>query len=332
MEPHQFNYSMGIMVPGGKDLRPYMLSTVLDSKARISCVSETTICALQKRFPRVDMVRPYDSEQHQIVLADGRAVPIEWQTCTLTATIMMPWVPVAIWLALAVMPGEDDLLILGSRTLREKLIIDVMNQLRDTATASGGGASTTEKAPAKVPPMKPGVIGVRRVVVTMEVMQQAAGIEVEAAGETDRFKDMLLDRGSKMMTGFDDNEMQQREQALENAILVPAQAGIPPDDVAKLRHLVLGRYKEAFRRRLTDEPRAQVKPMRMVWTSTVQITKAKTRLYAPKKRARSSKQMQMLKRVHMVYLNPQATFVSIAMALPKGDTYRMVANYRAAND
>ena len=40
----------------------------------------------------------------------------------------------------------------------------------------------------------------------------------------------------------------------------------------------------------------------------------------------------MLERAHMVYRNPQATFASVTMALPKGDVYRMVANYRAAND
>ena len=40
----------------------------------------------------------------------------------------------------------------------------------------------------------------------------------------------------------------------------------------------------------------------------------------------------MLERAHMVYLILQATFASVAMALPKGDTYRVVADYRAVND
>ena len=40
-----------------------------------------------------DMVQPYDGEQHQVVLADGWAVPIKRQTCSLTATIMTPWAP-----------------------------------------------------------------------------------------------------------------------------------------------------------------------------------------------------------------------------------------------
>ena len=43
-----------------------------------------------KAVSGVDVVQPYDGEQYQVVLADGRAVPIERQTCSLTATIMTP--------------------------------------------------------------------------------------------------------------------------------------------------------------------------------------------------------------------------------------------------
>ena len=65
-----------------------------------------------------------------------------------------------------------------------------------------------------------------------------------------------------MMSG--DSEMQQRDQALKDEILRAAQAGIPPDAVAKLRHLALGHYKEGSRRRLTGEPTTHVGPMRLV--------------------------------------------------------------------
>ena len=84
MEPHQFHCSTGIMVLGGEDSEPYMMNTVLDSGAGILCVSDkfnpssvVTIYALQKRFPGVGVVHPYDGEQHQVALADGRSVPIE---------------------------------------------------------------------------------------------------------------------------------------------------------------------------------------------------------------------------------------------------------------
>ena len=89
-----------------------------------------------KAFPGVDVVRPY-CEQHQVVLADGRAVLIERQTCALMATIMAPWTLVVVRLALVVIPREEDSLILGAKTLREKVDKDVIKQFRDTAAASG---------------------------------------------------------------------------------------------------------------------------------------------------------------------------------------------------
>ena len=93
-----------------------------------------------------------------------------------------------------------------------------------------------------------------------------------------------------------------------------------------------GPLHEVFRRGLTGEPPAHVEPMRLALESTAQTTKAKTRLYAPEKRAWLSEKMQMLERGHTVYRSPQVTLASVAMALPKGDTHRMVVDYRVAND
>ena len=92
------------MVPGVEDSEPSMVGTVLDSGAGISCVCEATVCALRKWLLEIDVVRPSDGEQHQVVLADGRAVSIERRTCTPTVAIMTPWASVAIWLTLALMP------------------------------------------------------------------------------------------------------------------------------------------------------------------------------------------------------------------------------------
>ena len=91
--------------------------------------------------------------------------------------------------------------------------------------------------------MPPGVIDVRRVAVTMEAMEQVDDIEGEGTGETDEFKDALLDGGPKVMMDSGGGEMKQSEQALKNTIVTVDQAGMPPDDVAELWRLVLSRYK-----------------------------------------------------------------------------------------
>ena len=81
------------------------------------------------------------------------------------------------------MPEEDDSFIQESTTLREKLNVDVIKQLKYMAAASRGGANSMYPAVADMPAMPPEVISVRHLAVTMEGMQQVANIEVEFAGK-----------------------------------------------------------------------------------------------------------------------------------------------------
>ena len=97
--------------------------------------------------------------------------------------------------------------ILRSKTLGEKLSIDVMKQVRDTSAASGGGTSSTDHSLTEVLTMRHKIIAMRRMAVTMEVMQKVTDIEVEAAGETNGFKDALRDRELEMMMSFSNREI-----------------------------------------------------------------------------------------------------------------------------
>ena len=239
-----------------------MVRTILNSGAGILCVSETTVCPLQTWFPGVDIVRPHDDDYHQVVLADRQTAAIGCQTCTLAATILTLWALVAIRLALPVMAREDGSLTLRSKMLCEKLNQNVMKQLRQTTAASGGGVSSMESAPAGVSALPSEVVGMRRVAVIIEVIKQVGDIEVEVARERDRFKNALLDLSPTITMDCSDSEMQQREQALDAAILRAAQADMPPDDMDKIRRLV--HYMEAFRRGLTGEPPAQMSRMWLV--------------------------------------------------------------------
>ena len=100
----------------------------------------------------------------------------------------------------------------------------MMEWLKDTATTSGGGGSSTGPAPAKLRSLQPKVVGVRRVTATMKPMQREVGIGVKAAEEIHGFKDTLLDKGRKILTGSFYSDMQQRsKQAFEYAVLRLAQ-------------------------------------------------------------------------------------------------------------
>ena len=101
----------------------------------------------------------------------------------------------------------DDPLILGSKTLRDKPSKNMMVQPKGMATASGGGVSSTEPAASKVRAMHSKVVGVRRVPVKVNAMQQVVDIGVRATEKTDGFMDALINRGRNIVTGSCNSDM-----------------------------------------------------------------------------------------------------------------------------
>ena len=65
-----------------------------------------------------------------VQLANGQKVVVRNKTRTLQVAIGTSSSPVVISTAFAVIPGTDSVLILGSKTLSEKLGIDVMASLK----------------------------------------------------------------------------------------------------------------------------------------------------------------------------------------------------------
>ena len=101
----------------------------------------------------------------------------------------------------------DDSLILGSKTLRDKPSKKIMGQPKGMATASGGGVSSTEPAGSKVRAMQSKVVGVRRVTVKVNAMQQVVDIAVRATEKTDGFMDALINRGRNIATSSRNGDM-----------------------------------------------------------------------------------------------------------------------------
>lgn len=68
---------------------------------------------LQAKFPDVKIVGPMDTPQ-QIRVADGRVLQVIEKTCLVRVALHTSWVPVTVdWFSFAVMPGTDDVVILG---------------------------------------------------------------------------------------------------------------------------------------------------------------------------------------------------------------------------
>lgn len=66
-------------------------------------------------------------------VADGREIPIQTKTRLEHLTVVLtPWAPVEVKLALAVLPGVDAVLTIGSKYMRDDLIgIDVLATLEE---------------------------------------------------------------------------------------------------------------------------------------------------------------------------------------------------------
>lgn len=141
VEPVQYHCSrciMGIMVSEGERYGRYMLKTVLDSGSGISIVGEG-LRHLQQPFQGITLVHPYEG---------GPTVYVDF----LAAHVMTPWAPVEIRRAVSILPRGDNTLILGSKTLWEKLNTDAMDGLwrarMSSKTRRAPGISSSETLPA----------------------------------------------------------------------------------------------------------------------------------------------------------------------------------------
>ena len=216
----------------------------------------------------------------------------------------------------AVMPGDDNVVILGNPTLK-LLGIDVDDSL---------GTRTRERA---------ALIGVdtaayrqcHRVIVSVDALQQQqCGTPEEPDGAVER----LVARGPDIDMDSEE-ELRARSEALEEAVLASAAAWLDESHVKRLRD-VIGRRWNAFRRGLRrGDPPARVDPLRVTLKSGARPVKAWPRVYNPVKTACLAACMASLAALGLVFLNMQAVWASAAMATPKKGWFRLVNDFRAAN-
>ena len=74
----------------------------------------------------------------RVVMSLGQECDIERKSCPLHSTIETPWGPVQFTMPFIVPPGGGDVVIIGQKTLREKLGIDVMAQLKASVLKACG--------------------------------------------------------------------------------------------------------------------------------------------------------------------------------------------------
>ena len=329
IEPLRYHCGAELAARGGKTLEPLRMQAVLDSASGVTGISERLLERLRRHFGGVD-VSPLKSGPCQVSVADGRALTARYQTTDdLQVTLRAPHGRISFRVAFVILPGSDDVMIIGSKTLRESLDIDIVQAFHQRVSQVG----ELFAAPGAAVRADETVSSVRRLSgpgLTLKGMLQAQ-VEDALPDPPDEFCETLVSHGPAMFMEAGE-EVAARREALVGALRVAVEVGLPEGCVAELEEIVLGECFDAFRRTLTGQTPARVAPMRVTLKQGADLSqvKAKPRVYPPpEKSAWLKEHFELLCETGMVYPNPQANCASVAMAFPKGPGkgYRLVADF-----
>ena len=107
-------------------------------------------------------------------------MPLAQQTCMLKVSVLTPRGQVGIRLAVAVLPGGNDVPMLGSKTLWEQVNIHVMDGSKAKVLGpdipGAGGQEELARRPG-------GHVSIRHVYLTLDAVQPITDLEAPAGGE-----------------------------------------------------------------------------------------------------------------------------------------------------
>ena len=193
----------------------------------------------------------------RVVRSLGQEFDIETQSCRLHLTIEAPWGPARFTMPFIVLSMAGDVVIIGQKTLRGKIGIDVIEQLtafvlNACGRQNGAGMELTARA---VGELKAGAVLVAEMAVT------ALGPGGDAPGDVNNNVTVMLPSQRPMI--FQDSKVEMRGSVgvLETAINNAVDHAFPSECAKMLRHIVLCTHLDVFRRAGLGGPPARVEPM-----------------------------------------------------------------------
>ena len=118
-----------LVVPGGSAASE--VKVLMGSGSGTTAMSEELVEALQGQPGMTQTALTQAFVGHaRVVTSLGQECDIKTQSCPLHLPIKTPWGPVRFTMPFVVLPGGGDVVIIGQKTLREKLGIDAMAQLK----------------------------------------------------------------------------------------------------------------------------------------------------------------------------------------------------------
>ena len=126
-----------LVVPGVPAIAE--IKVLMDSGSGITTISKELVNSLQGQPGMVQTALTQAFVRHaRVVTSLGQGCDIETQSCPLHSTVETPWGPVRFTMPFIVLPGGGDVVIIGQKTLREKLGIDVMAQIKASVLKAQG--------------------------------------------------------------------------------------------------------------------------------------------------------------------------------------------------
>ena len=145
-------------------------------------------------------------------------------SCPLHLTIETPWGPVRSTMSFIVPPGGSDVVIIGQKTLREKIGIDVMTQLKASVMKAHGREDGPEMEATAGAVNQPNAGAVLRAAMAVT----AFGPGGSAPGDVDDDATLTLLSQRPMMFQDSEVEMQDRMGALGTMVDGAVDHDLPP--------------------------------------------------------------------------------------------------------
>ena len=171
-------------------------------------------------------------------MADGRALTARYQTTDgLQVTLQAPHGRISFRVAFVILPGSDDVMKIGLKTLRERLDIDIVQAFHQRVSQVGELFATPDSA-VRADETVSSVRMLSGPGLTLKGMLQAQ-VEGALPGPSDEFCETLVAHGPAMFMEAGE-EVAARHEALVGALRVAVEVGLPEGCVAELEEIVLG--------------------------------------------------------------------------------------------
>ena len=209
---------------------------LMDSGSDITAISEELVEALLQGQPgmtQTALTQAFVGHAH-VVTSLGQDCDIEPQSCPPHLTIETPWGPVRFSMPFTVLPGGGDVVVIGQKTLREKLGIDVMAQLKASVLKAqgrqdGAGMELTARSVGE-----PNDGAVLRAAMAVTAFVPGG----DAPGDVDDEVALTLQSQRPMIFQDSEVEMRDRVGVLETAVDNAVDHGSPPECAKMLRYIV----------------------------------------------------------------------------------------------